>query len=117
MSDPNTIRPSIFLDYGADAVAGEDAACEICERGMRFTAQWRFTIGTMLQVAFAFEDGAARRIEAEGLVIECCQVAQHEFLTTLAFVEIPQELRESLGKVSNRLEFRRNDPEPKSSLL
>jgi len=116
MSVPKSLQPSIYLDYGADAVTADDAACEICERGMRFSAQWKFELGVVLQIAFAFEDGAPRRIEVEGLVIECCRTAEKEYLTTLVFVEIPQELRDSLGKVSKSLKFRPlgTDNEPTS---
>ena len=105
MSLPHSIRPSIYLDYGADAIDGKDAACEICERGMRFKSQWQFAPGGMLHIAFAFEDGAPCRIEAEGLIIESAPTGEREYQTTLAFVEPPQELRESLGKVSARLAF------------
>ena len=100
------IRPSLFLDYGADAVDGEDAACEICERGMRFKAPWQFQIGAVLHIAFALDDSPCR-IEVEGLVVECLETGVREKQTTLAFVDVPQELRASLGKVSTRLEFRR----------
>lgn len=98
------LRPALFLDYGADAVDAETAACEVCERGMRFRSQWQFDIGAILRVAFAFEDGAPQRIEAEGLVIECAAEGCRIFQTTLAFIETPQELRASLGKVSTQLE-------------
>ena len=99
------LQPSIYLDYGADAVCGEDAACEICERGMRFCSQWRFEVGSVLQVAFAFDDPAQKPLEAEGLVVDCCRMGEREYLTTLAFVEISQPLRASLGQVSKKLRF------------
>ena len=106
MSELHPIRPCIYLDYGADAVNAADAACEICERGMRFCSPWQFTIGSLLHIAFAFEDGSPCRIEVEGCVVECCNTGGKEHLTTLAFVELPQELRAMLGKVSHRLSFR-----------
>lgn len=98
------LRPALFLDYGADAVDAETASCEICERGMRFHSQWKFELGAVLKLAFAFEDGAPRRIEAEGLVIECAPLEGRHFQTTLAFLETPQELRASLGTVATRLQ-------------
>ena len=110
MSDPQTIRPAIFLDYGADAIEGADAACEICERGMRFSSQWQFKVGSVLHIAFAFHEGGPCRIEAEGLVVECLSAGCKEHLTTLAFVETPRELRDMLGKVSTRLSFRSRGP-------
>ena len=106
MSALNSLHPSIYLDYGADAVSADDAACEICERGMRFSSQWQFEVSSVLQIAFAFEGDAERHIEAEGLVVECCRTGEKEYLTTLAFVEISQQLRDSLGQVSQRLRFR-----------
>ena len=116
MSVSHSIRPTIFLDYGADAIDAADAACEICERGMRFSSQWQFTLDTVLHIAFAFDDGAPCRIEAEGLVIECIATGKREHQTTLAFVETPPELRAALGKVSARLKFRRlgSEMEPTS---
>jgi hypothetical protein len=106
MPESQPIRPALYLDYGVDAVDAEDAACEICERGMRFNSPWRFSLGTILRLAFAFEDGEPRRIEAEAYVVDC-QAGEEgrEYQTTLAFVEAPQELRNSLGRVSTRLEF------------
>ena len=117
MSLPHSIRPSIYLDYGADAIDGKDAACEICERGMRFKSQWQFAPGSMLHIAFAFEDGAPCRIEAEGLIIESAPTGEREYQTTLAFVEPPPELRDSLGKVSTRLAFRPLGSEAEPSSL
>ncbi len=98
------LQPALFLDYGADAIDGETAACEICERGMRFRAPWRFDLGAMLNIAFAFKDGDSRRIEAEGLVVDCAKDETGIYQTTLAFLEAPRQLRECLGKVSCRLE-------------
>lgn len=108
------LQPSIYLDYGADAVSGEDAACEICERGMRFCSQWRFEVGSVLQVGFAFDDTAQKPLEAEGLVVDCCRTGEREYLTTLAFVELSPALRASLGQVSKKLRF---EPADKSSLF
>ncbi|MEI8233580.1 MAG: hypothetical protein WCH57_02715 [Verrucomicrobiota bacterium] len=105
MPESQPIRPALYLDYGVDAVDAEDAACEICERGMRFNSPWRFALGSVLRLAFAFEDGEARRIEAEAYVVDCQAGEGREYQTTLAFVEAPQELRDSLGKVATRLEF------------
>jgi len=110
MSAIRNVRPSIFLDYGADAVCGEDAACEVCERGMRFNACWQFEVGTVLHISFAIEEMEPCRIEVEGLVVECLLIAPNEHRTTLAFLDPPCELRASLGKVSTRLEFHRATP-------
>jgi len=106
MSVPRPILPCIFLDYGADAVDAADAACEICERGMRFCSPWQFTVGSLLHIAFAVDEGSPCRIEVEGCVVECLATGGKDHLTTLAFVEMPPELREMLGKVSPRLAFR-----------
>ena len=105
MPELHPIRPALFLDYGIDAVDAEGAACEICERGMRFNSPWQFALGTFLHLAFAFEDGSSRRIEAEAYVVDCLAGEEREYQTTLAFVEPPEELRASLGKVATRLEF------------
>lgn len=98
------LQPALFLDYGADAVDGETAACEICERGMRFCAPWRFDLGAMLNIAFAFKEGDSRRIEAEGLVVDCAKDETGIYQTTLAFLEPPRQLRECLSEVSSSLD-------------
>ena len=98
-----SIRPAIFLEYGLDGTSGDDAACEICERGMRFRSRWKFDLGTMLNIAFSFEEGTPRRVEAESIVIECAPDGEKRHLTTLAFLDPPRELRANLGKVSARL--------------
>ena len=103
------IRPFLFLDYGADAIDAEDAACEICERGMRFKARWQFSVGAVLHIAFAFEEGASQRVEVEGLVADCLRVSEKEYQTTVAFMDLPKELRANLGKVSTRLAFHQAD--------
>ncbi len=104
------VRPAIFLDYGADGAAGDDASCEVCARGMRFRSRWQFEINAVLNIAFSFHDGTATRFEAEGIVIECCAEGKGKHLTTLAFVEVPKDLRAALGKVSARLVFPEKKP-------
>jgi|GEM_PF-4339628 len=99
------VRPAIYLDYGADGAAGEDAACEVCARGMRFRSRWQFDLSAVLHIAFAFHDEEADRFEAEGIVVECNRDGDGRYLTTLAFVEVPKDLRAALGKVSARLVF------------
>lgn len=88
-----------------DGTDGEDALCEVCERGMRFHARWRFEIGTVLNIAFAIENEAAlpSRIEAEGMVVGCETETPGRHFTTLMFVEPPRDLKVNLGKVSARL--------------
>ena len=110
MPEPHPIRPCIYLDYGADAIDPADAACELCERGMRFCSPWQFTVGSLLHICFAFEEEAPCRIEVEGCVVECLCTGDKEHLTTLAFVEMPGELRAMLGKVFPRLAFRPRSP-------
>ena len=99
------VRPAIFLDYGADSVSGEDTSCEVCSRGMRFRSRWKFELSAVLNIAFSFHEETPTRFEAEGIVIECCPEGDGLHLTTLAFVEVPKDLRAALGKVSARLVF------------
>lgn len=86
-----------------DGVCGDDTGCEVCERGMRFYSPWRFEVGSLMRVAFAIEGSPMVRIETEGMVAECARQEPRRYLTTLAFVEVPRELRANLGKVSARL--------------
>ncbi len=103
LKTPKACCPSIFLEYGLDGSTGEDSNCEVCERGMRFHARWQFEIGTVLQIAFSIENATPSRIEAEGMVVECRREGRSRYLTTLAFVEPPRDLKLNLGKVSARL--------------
>ncbi len=109
-AERNSISPSIFLEYGLDGASGEDASCEICERGMRFKSRWQFTLGTVMSIAFAYPGEGARRFEAEGIVIDCTPAGNQAHLTTFAFLDLPQELRQTLGKVARRLDLPRSRP-------
>lgn len=106
-SDPSrqTAQPSLFLDYGAagDACCGGDV--EICERGMRFKAQWQFSIGAQLSVAFCYRDRnqEKRRLAVEGLVADCQMVGEKCYCTTLLFVDLAEEVRKSIHDVSASL--------------
>ena len=95
-SAPGGISTSIYLDYGADEHDCTDQGFEICERGMRFSSRWQFTIGTQLSVAFSCQDcrGESKRIATEGIIVDCEQVACKCYMTTLLFLELPEPLRE-----------------------
>lgn len=99
------VYPTLYLDYGVDSVSGEDAACELCSRGMRFRSRWQFEIGALLKVAFTLtSSGAPERLEVEGMVVECSEECEGgPRLTTLAFIEPPESLQSTLGEVSARL--------------
>ena len=100
------MAPSIYLDYGADEHNCTDQGFEICERGMRFSSQWQFSLGTQLAVAFSFQDndGKTRRVDTEGIVVDCEQIACKCHLTTLLFLELPSLLRSALHNEQNNLE-------------
>jgi len=99
------IAPSIYLDYGADEHDCSDQGFEICERGMRFSSRWQFSLGTQLAVAFSFQDddGKNWRVDTEGIVVDCERVACKCHLTTLLFLELPDQLRAALNGGDNRL--------------
>jgi len=112
-SEPNGISPSIYLDYGADGHACTGEGFEICERGMRFSSRWQFTIGTQLSVAFSCQDtdGKIQRAATEGIIVDCEQVGRGCYTTTLLFLELGEPLRtmlqpENKGKVSGTVEPR-----------
>lgn len=105
--DKQRVRPALYLDYGADCVSGEDAACELCSRGMRFRSTWRFEIGSLIKIALRHTptgESSAERLEVEAMVVDSVPVENSAvLLTTLAFIDPPETLRSALGEVSARL--------------
>ena len=100
------LSPSIYLEYGADEATCDDREFEICENGMSFQARWQFDEGTAFRVAFSYieEGGNARRISAEGLVVDCEQKCPHCYTVTMLFLNLSDELRLAIRDVSGRLE-------------
>ena len=97
------VFPSLYLDYGADADGGHEAAVEISERGMKFSSHWQFSIGTQLSVALQHMDprlGLAR-MTIEGVVVWCEPAAGKRYESTLLFLELPDELRNGLREFSH----------------
>ncbi len=94
---------SLYLDYGVDAqdCDGHDPV-EISERGMRIRSRWRFEIGTQLSVSFVSEHLrlGKKRLTAEGTVVWCEPCARGTFESTLLFLELPDELKQSLRELS-----------------
>ena len=100
------ISPSLYLDYGADEHDCSNQGFEICERGMRFTSHWQFSLGMQLAVSFAYQDGEGEtlRVTTEGIIVDCEQIACKCFTTTLLFLELPASLREVVRNAGPRLE-------------
>lgn len=93
---PSGIAPSIYLDYGADEHNCAGESFEICERGMKFSSRWQFSLGTQLAVAFSYpdKDGKMQRATTEGIIVDCQHIACKCYETTLLFTELPEPLRE-----------------------
>lgn len=109
ISDPPATRavPALYLDYGADAQLCSDGI-EISERGMRFCARWQFEIGTQLAVSCVQHHPrlGCRRVTVEGIVVwrePMIRDGAKAFETTLLFLELPDELRQSLREFSCQL--------------
>lgn len=107
-SDPQVTATNrcaaLFLDYGADSQSCDDGL-ELSERGMKFHSRWHFDIGTQLAIACVQHHPrlGARRVTVEGIVVWCETVSiggQKTFETTLLFLELPDELRQSLREFS-----------------
>ena len=96
--------PSISLDYGADETTG-GADLSISERGMRFSSRWQFSIGTQLAVGCRWEHPrfGSRRLTLDGIVVWCERLADGTYESTLLFLELPDELKESLREFSHTL--------------
>ena len=97
------VYPSLYLDYGADADGGREAAVEICERGMKFQSPWQFSIGTQLSVALQHLDpqSGPTRMTIEGIVVWCVPTEGKRYESTLLFLELPDEQRDRLREFSH----------------
>jgi hypothetical protein len=94
-------RTALFLDYGADAQFCAEDGLEVSERGMCFTARWRFEIGTQLSLACVHQPPVLgpKRLQIEGVVVGCqpkSDFGERDFETTVFFPELSEETRESL---------------------
>jgi len=96
--------PSLCLDYGAD-----EQPCgpnfHLSERGLRFVSRWQFSLGTTLSVGCVWQHPrlGALRVMLEGIVVWSEPVHDGEtktFDTTLLFLELPDELKQSLREFS-----------------
>ncbi len=71
---------------------------------MLFRSRWRFEIGTQLAISFVSERGrfGKKRLTAEGIVVWCesCPGDPATFESTLLFLELPDELKQSLRELS-----------------
>ena len=104
---PKNRIPSLCLDYGVDEQAG-DESFSISERGMRFVSRWQFSLGTTLAVDCVWPHPrlGAMRVKLEGIVV-WCEPAEIDdgraFDTTVLFLELPDELRQSVREFSFEL--------------
>jgi hypothetical protein len=99
-------RARLCLEYGVDEQLCE-SGLSISERGMRFVARWQFAIGTRLAVSCLYEHPQAgwSRVRLEGIVVwsesvEDPDQAKRAFDTTVLFLELPEELKQSLREFS-----------------
>ncbi len=105
---PSCRVSSLNLGWGLDAQScDDDDPIEISERGMFMRSRWHFEIGTRLAVSFVSEPDrpGARRLTAEGIVVWCerCKSDPCGFESTVLFLELPDELKQSLRELSYRL--------------
>lgn len=107
-SAPKCRFPSLCLDYGVDEQLC-DNSLSFSERGMRFISRWQFSLGTQLSVACVWPHArlGTSRVTLEGIVVWCGRIRDVEepaFDTTVLFLELPDELRQSLREFSFQLE-------------
>jgi hypothetical protein len=103
-------RARLCLDFGVDEQLC-DSGLTISERGMRFAARWHFEIGTQLAVACLYEHPRLgwSRLRLEGIVVwservDDPELPQPAYDTTVLFLELPDELKQSLREFSFHLE-------------
>ena len=97
--------PALYLDYGADAQTCEEDSIEITDRGMQFQSRWQFEIGTQMSVSCVHQHPrlGRQRVAVDGIVVWCAPVGAGCYNTTLLFLELPDELRQSLREFSCQL--------------
>lgn len=102
-------EPRLVLDCGLDEQPA-DRHLTLDERGMKFRSRWQFTLGTQLAVGCEYQHPCqgCRVVRLEGIVVWCerrlrpaDQAPAYE--TTVFFLELPDDLRESLREFSHRL--------------
>ncbi|HET6407106.1 MAG TPA: PilZ domain-containing protein [Chthoniobacteraceae bacterium] len=103
-------RARLCLEYGVDEQLCE-SGLSISERGMRFVAKWRFEIGTQLAVSCLYEHPQVgwSTVRLEGIVVwseplDQQDISKRAFDTTVLFLELPEELKQSLREFSYLLE-------------
>ena len=102
-------RARLVLDYGVDEQSCERGIA-IDERGMRFVAGWKFSLGTQLAVKCRYDHPRLgwSDVTVEGIVVWCEHVGrcdeQPAYETTVLFLDLPDELRRSLREFSFHLE-------------
>lgn len=102
-------RARLVLDCGVDEQpVGQHLTVD--EKGMRFLSRWRFTLGTRLAVGCHCGDPelGGVRVALEGIVVWCERCPQSAdqaplFDTTILFLELPDDLRQSLREFSYQL--------------
>jgi len=95
----------LVLDCGLDEQP-IDQALSIDERGMKFTSRWQFPLGT--QLAIGCQSRHPRLVRLEGIVVWCERRLRPAddapaYETTVLFLELPDDLRQSLREFSYRL--------------
>ena len=107
---PAGSRARLCLDYGVDEQLCE-SGLSLSERGMRFVARWHFAIGTQLAVSCLYEHPQLgwSRVRLEGIVVWSESIDEPDltkpaFDTTVLFLELPEELKQSLREFSFLLE-------------
>lgn len=102
-------RARLVLDCGLDEQPA-DRDLTLDERGMMFVSRWRFTLGTQLAVGCQYRHPrfGLKDVRLEGIVVwserrlhPTADVPVYE--TTVLFLELPDELRQSLREFSHRL--------------
>jgi hypothetical protein len=101
-------RARLVLDHGIDEQF-VDSDIAVDERGMRFRSRWEFPLGTELAVSCQWHHPRLgwRQIRMEGVVVWCeCQRRSTDgkaFDTAVLFLELPDDLRQSLREFSFEL--------------
>ena len=116
MTTPTTLREapafelpqitSLSLDYGVDDQECAEDAVEFTESAMHMRTRWCFELGTLIAVSFVCHDPAhqKRRLTIDGMVVGCEPHGDSPktYQSTLLFLDLPDDLKESLRELSRK---------------
>jgi hypothetical protein len=73
---------------------------------MYFKSPWQFSPGSQLAVALRCpgDDGEMTKVTADGLVVDCQEIAPHRFQVTVLFLDLSEDSHVAITDISHQLD-------------